>query len=406
MFTKKILLFTLALLWGQALLAQADFEKKIQKQLILAKDGATISLPAGNFTLQGSLSLESKKNITIKGKGMGKTILSFKNQTEGAEGIRVSNASNITIQDLTVQDSKGDAIKTMNVKGITFRNVKTEWTGEVKETNGAYGLYPVSCEGVLIEGCEARGASDAGIYVGQSKNIIVRKSKAYENVAGIEIENSLYADVYENESFNNTGGVLVFDLPDLVQKKGGNVRVYKNIIKENNHRNFAPKGNIVASVPPGTGLMIMATSQVEVFENQIINNITGQTSIVSYLINQLPIKDEKYYPYPTAIFIHDNIYQRNKTMPTQESPMGMVLGQIFGENVPDILFDGIIDPNTLGADGKMKPELQICIRNNKNASFGFLDAGGGFQNFNKDMSKYDCEHNSLKATVLEKKKTK
>lgn len=75
------------------------------------------------------------------------------------------------------------------------------------------------CTNVLIEGCTAIGASDAGIYVGQSKNIIVRNSRAYHNVAGIEIENSLMADVYDNESTENTGGVLVFDLPDLVPER-------------------------------------------------------------------------------------------------------------------------------------------------------------------------------------------
>src|SRR5205085_5350276 len=129
--------------------------------------------------------------------------------------------------------------------------------------NGGYGLYPVQCTKVLIERCEVSGASDAGIYVGQSKSIIIRNSKAFENVAGIEIENSLYADVYDNEAFLNIGGILVFDLPDLTQKEGGFVRIFKNNIHDNNHANFAPKGNIVGKVPLGTGLMILATRNVE-----------------------------------------------------------------------------------------------------------------------------------------------
>ena len=36
-------------------------------------------------------------------------------------------------------------------------------------------LYPVESTNVLIDGCVAIGASDAGIYVGQSQNIIVQK---------------------------------------------------------------------------------------------------------------------------------------------------------------------------------------------------------------------------------------
>ena len=50
----------------------------------------------------------------------------------------------------------------------------------------------------MIEHCIAIGASDAGIYVGQSNNIIVRNCEAFQNVAGIEIENSIKADVHSN----------------------------------------------------------------------------------------------------------------------------------------------------------------------------------------------------------------
>ena len=164
--------------------------------------------------------MEGKKNIIIKGKGLDKTIFSFKNQTTGAEGIRISNCTNVVMEDHYRTGCKGRLYKSHECNGITFRRVKAAWTGKLSSKNGSYAIYPVSCERVLIENCIARGASDAGIYVGQSKTIIVRNNKAFENVAGIEIENSLYADVYDNEAYNNTGGILVFDLPDLQLKKG------------------------------------------------------------------------------------------------------------------------------------------------------------------------------------------
>jgi hypothetical protein len=37
-------------------------------------------------------------------------------------------------------------------------------------------------------------------------------------------------------------------------------------VYDNNHENFAAKGNIVASIPPGTGFMILATHQLELTE--------------------------------------------------------------------------------------------------------------------------------------------
>ena len=173
--TMKYLLPLLALLcWtSSALLAQADLEKQIQTQLILAEDGAVIELPAGKILLSNTLSLDAKRDIVIRGAGQDKTILSFKNQTQGAEGIKITNAQNIVLEHFTVEDSKGDLIKTQSVKGLIFRDITARWTGKPQASNGSYALYPVQCQTVRIERCTAIGASDAGIYVGQSDSVWV-----------------------------------------------------------------------------------------------------------------------------------------------------------------------------------------------------------------------------------------
>lgn len=371
---------------------QKDFQKKYQSLFILAEDGDVVELPEGVFELTNTLSLEGKKKVTIRGKGMNKTILSFKNQTDGAEGIRVSDGSDIVLEAFTVQDAKGDAIKTMHVKGITFRNIKTEWTGIPGPENGGYGLYPVQCQGVMIDQCEAIGASDAGIYVGQSKDIIVKKSKAYHNVAGIEIENSINAEVFENEAVENTGGILVFDLPDLVQKKGGQVKLYNNNIHDNNYINFAPQGNIVASVPSGTGIMILAAKETEVYQNKIINNQSAGTLIISYTTTGKKIKDKLYDPFPSAISIHDNIYERKSGLPVGKDPLGMVLGRKFGENVPHIIFDGIKNPALLDSTGKWIAGQCISIVNNKDQSIVTLDVQNNFKNIERADNSFKCDN--------------
>lgn len=371
---------------------QKDFQKKYQSLFILAEDGDVVELPEGVFELTNTLSLEGKKKVTIRGKGMNKTILSFKNQTDGAEGIRVSDGSDIVLEAFTVQDAKGDAIKTMHVKGITFRNVKTEWTGTPGPENGGYGLYPVQCQGVLIDQCEAIGASDAGIYVGQSKDIVVKKSKAYHNVAGIEIENSLNAEVFENEASENTGGILVFDLPDLVQKKGGQVKVYNNNIHDNNYINFAPQGNIVASVPSGTGIMILATKGIEIYQNKIINNQSAGTLIISYTTTGKKIKDKLYDPFPSAISIHDNVYERKIGLPVGKDPLGMILGRKFGENVPHLIFDGIKNPTLLDSTGKWIAGQCISIVNNKDQSIVTLDVQNNFKNIERADDSFKCDN--------------
>ena len=115
--------------------AQSDIQKKIQTDLIMVEDGGVVEIPAGHFTLSKPLSLDGKKNVTIKGAGINKSTLSFKGQKEGAEGLKVTNAENIKLIDFAVEDTKGDAIKTQDVNGIQFIRVKTAWTGKPNKKN-------------------------------------------------------------------------------------------------------------------------------------------------------------------------------------------------------------------------------------------------------------------------------
>ena len=376
----------------------AEFEKDLQLKLILAEPGDTIKLDAGFFPILGTLSMEGKQNIVIKGSGTSSTILNFSNQVEGAQGLSITNCNNITLEDFTVEEAKGDGIKCQYVNGITFRRIKTQWLGGPSSSNGAYGLYPVQCENIMIEHCIAIGASDAGIYVGQSNNIIVRNCEVFQNVAGIEIENSIKADVHSNNVHNNTGGILVFDLPDLIQKEGKQIRIYDNIVKENNLDNFAPKGNIVAKVPAGTGIMIMATEYVEIFNNTIIDNKTAGTTVVSYLITQEKTKDTQYNPYTSAIYIYDNVYIRKPQFPTLANEIGVLLFTHFFRSVPDIIYDGMPDPKYQNIDGTILANRRLCLRNNSNARYLNLDLSLHFNSwyspffadFKTDEKECDC----------------
>jgi parallel beta-helix repeat protein len=126
-----------------------------------------VEFAEGTYAFTSSLSLDVD-GVTIRGAGMDKTILSFKDQDAGAEGLIITS-DNVVCEDFAVEDSKGDAVKAKGSDRISFIRVRTEWTNGPDEKNGAYGLYPVECTDVLIDGCVAIAASDAGIYVGQSE---------------------------------------------------------------------------------------------------------------------------------------------------------------------------------------------------------------------------------------------
>ena len=311
---------------------------EIQEALILASPGDIIRISEGLYQLEDSLSIDID-GLILEGEGMNKTILSFKNQLSGAQGLSVTS-NGVTLRDFAVEDAKGDAIKVKGVDNINFIRIRTEWTNGPDELNGAYGLYPVESKNVLIDSCVAIGASDAGIYVGQSENIIVKNSRAEFNVAGIEIENSYYADVYNNHAENNTGGILVFDLPDIPQQGGHHVRVFRNKSINNNTDNFAPEGNIVGEVPRGTGIIIQANSHVEIFDNDIGGNDTINIAVVTYGYDT---DDKNYYPHPRNIQIHNNRFTKSGLNPDLETgELAKILYELSGGNMPDIFWDGIV----------------------------------------------------------------
>ena len=145
--------------------ADAGYQATLIEQLIDAKPGQVIEIPPGRYAFDRSLTLRTD-GVTLRGAGMDKTVLTFAGQKSGAEGLLV-NASGFTLENLAIEDTKGDAVKINEGERITLRRLRIEWTGGPKTTNGAYGLYPVRTRKVLIEDCVVRGASDAGIYVGQ-----------------------------------------------------------------------------------------------------------------------------------------------------------------------------------------------------------------------------------------------
>lgn len=323
-----------------------DAQERLQAALIEAKPGDIVQIGAGRFELTDGLSLDVDR-VTVRGMGPDKTVLSFKGQMGAGEGLLVTS-DDVVLRGFAVEDTKGDGIKSKGADRIVYKNIRVEWTGGPKESNGAYGVYPVSSSTILVDGVTVKGASDAGIYVGQSDTIVVRNSTVSGNVAGIEIENSNHADVYGNTATGNTGGILVFDMPNLPKEGGGDVRVFRNKVSRNDQPNFAPKGNIVATVPQGTGVLIMANDNVHVFDNDLAENATSNVMIASF---RQSFEDRKYNPYPRRILVRGNRHGRAGFAPG--IPGGDELAAAFGGAIPPVIWDGSGDGATLRVEDQV-----------------------------------------------------
>jgi parallel beta-helix repeat protein len=322
-------------------------QTRLQEALIVAEPGDIVQLGAGRFVLSDGLSLDVA-NVTLRGAGMEASVLDFSGQQGAGEGLLVTS-DGVTLRDFAVENPKGDGIKSKGADNIAYYRVRVEWTGGALSTNGAYGIYPVESTGVLVDGCKVSGASDAGIYVGQSRDISVRYNFVEHNVAGIEIENSRNALVSSNFVTRNTGGILVFDLPDLPVMGGGNVVVAHNIVIGNDTPNFAPPGNIVASVPRGTGVMVMANDWVRVLANRFADNPTAHVMVLSY---PNAFTDVRYNPVPRGVTVVNNEFGSGGYDP--QVPGAAQLVAAFGGALPPVLWDGLGEPPRAMGEGNAK----------------------------------------------------
>jgi parallel beta-helix repeat protein len=368
----------------------ADDQTTVQTALIQASAGDTLCFAAGTFTFQSELSLTAS-DVTLRGAGLDETVLDFAGQTVGGNGM-VITGDRVTVESLTAKNTPGDGIRATDVEDITFRDVAVRWDAAGSTDNGAYGLYPVGSSGVRIENCIVNGARDAGIYVGQSERILVTGSEAYGNVAGIEIENSTDAEVVDNHVHDNTGGLLVFNLPNLPVQDGKRAKVHQNIVENNNLESFAEPGTVVAAVPPGIGIIILASDDNEIHDNEIRNNRSVGFVLLNYTTALFePHDDPAFDGFPEGNYVHDNLFEGNGT-----NADDLVNALTPEDPVPAIMDDGCVEEGTTpGA------EDVNCFWENVDAA----EAPATYYDFNlcgdgdpsSDITPVTCQHDSLPA---------
>lgn len=367
----------------------ADDQTAVQTALIMAKEGDTICFGEGTFKFKTELDLDAK-NVTLHGAGADKTIWDFSAQDVGANGLLIKSDGNI-VEGLTVKNTPGDGIRADAVTGITFRNMKVVWEAVASDKNGAYGLYPVGSTDVLIDSCEVVGARDAGVYVGQSTKIVVSNNVVHGCVAGIEIENSTDSEVMKNHSYENTAGILAFNLPGLPVQDGKRAKIHDNVVENNNVKNFGVAGTTVSKVPFGIGIMLLATDDNEVHDNTVKDNNSVGILTVSYLesIFGAP-NDPMYNSFPEGNFIHDNTFSGNGTKPAAQ--ISLAAGGI--NPIPDIVWDGCTDPNAVD-DGHLKNCIDGNTDGGNPASYANADLCGNPSTVDIDASKVTCTYDPL-----------
>jgi parallel beta-helix repeat protein len=355
------------------------------------KTGNTVCFSPGTYKLKNHITLASAAKVTFVGTGSKRddVVLDFTGQTNGDEGVLVTTEG-FTIENLSIKNTQGNGIK-VQADNSVFRNIKVGWdvsgTADGGPTSGGYAIYPTGCDHTVMENNEVYGAADAGIYAGQCKHVIARNNDSHDNVLGIEIENTLDSEVYGNEVHGNTTGFLLDLLPDLQQKTTHNYYVHDNHVYDNNRVNFAEANTLAATAPQGTGVLVLASRDIEVTRNKIEGNGGVGIIIVSYdIIDLLAVlnggkastPDPTTSRWPQRVYVHDNTFGNNGFDP-QGSYAVFAVGTDAGKKVVpyDVLWDGILDPHGYGdgdagaadAGPTTAAQAHICLGATEQKSF-------------------------------------
>ena len=285
--------------------------ESIQDAVTAAEAGDVIHIEPGLYVESITVNTPGIKLIGMRDRAGAGVVI--ENPGGARNGIFVGDgADGFALANVTVRGFDRNGVFLVRVDGFLLSRVHTE-------DNGTYGLFPVRSSNGVIEFSSAFGHADAGIYVGLSSDVSVRRSVAIANVIGIEIENSTNIQVVANEATDNVAGVLVVLLPGFDVNTSSDVLVAGNRVRDNNRENFADEG-FAAAVPPGSGILVVGSDRTIVEGNTVTGNDfvgigVGSTLLLGALADLPPEAFDDIEPNPDGVRVSDNAVTGNGAAP-------------------------------------------------------------------------------------------
>jgi len=304
--------------------------ESVQQAIDRSGPGDTIEIPYGIYNESVFLDWSDVTLVGIPNEAGDWPV--FDGEGTRSDGV-IASGNNFEMYNFSVMNYTSNGVLVEGATGVYLHDLYIENTG-------VYGVYPVRCTDVLIEHVVGTLMNDAAIYAGKSQDVVIRNTETYGNVIGIELENTVNGEVYDNYAHDNTVGIFIDLLPQLPSKVSLNTKVHDNISENNNGENFAKVGSSASLIPPGTGMLILAADEVEIYGNVITGNKTGGLAVFNLTIgfseNEIDVG-----PNPEHVYAHDNRYDNNgyDADPFVKNMLGKGFDIIWDTNGADNYFD-------------------------------------------------------------------
>lgn len=332
--------------------------ESIQAALDAVAPGSTILIEPGvyqeNPQAQNALNI-TKSGIRLIGMTDGANGVTLQNSGSQRNGIVVvpANRTDCTSCHSTLAPPfsvwpgvVGDGVTTTAIQGFEIRNISIEgfinnglFTERVDDfkivnvhsiNNTNYGIFPTLSSNGLIQQSSAVGADDSGIWVETSTDVRVIDNLADGNVNGFEVSNSDRITLENNVARNNTVGMSLFTLTDLVdiRPSTNQLIVRNNWVYNNNKANTGTPGSLLAELPLGTGILVLGVDNSVVEDNLIEDNSFFGIVVADYCLGVQGTSFDcldtpppaAFDPVPERNIIRGNVLNNNGTAPDAGSP--------------------------------------------------------------------------------------
>jgi parallel beta-helix repeat protein len=313
----------------QAAAATIIVDSTIQSAVDNAAPGDTIVVPAGvyreNVVINTpGLTIEGRPGATLDGTGL-----------PGSTGIRVRSANpggrlaGFTLRGLHITHYSFTGVLLSGVDGFRL-------TGGTYTDNDEYGVFPVRSSAGRVDHNRVGGSADSGIYIGQSDHILIDHNTVHDNTVGIEVELATVVRVEHNTATGNAVGALVQIVPFLARTETRDVYVHANVLSGNRRPNpVTDPDELLARLPGGVGLAIVAADGVTVTANVVSGNPTAGVGAVA-LPADIASLDARLDTTPDRLVITGNVIHGNGSAPDPR------LGTL---SAADIVWDGTGESN-------------------------------------------------------------